>query len=199
MLMKFENCSCLFRLDHIQYSNPCFAGCAKLAGLQLKPLESCYKGEKGRALDAKAHNETDQLSPKHTYVPWVSYILAKASPPSLSFFLWLTTIFCFTVLVCLQSMEDPCALKDLSSDSINQASIFTECISEWYSTWLVYQFKCLWKEWSFVIRKLCRQSSRKLWNRCQGSSWELRGKSSDLLQSMQAVILQWLYDLQVEA
>lgn len=47
-------------------------GCAKAAGIELNPLEECYKGEAGEKLDAKARKETDGLQPPHTYVPWVT-------------------------------------------------------------------------------------------------------------------------------
>lgn len=51
------------------------AGCAKAAGIELKPLEECYKGEAGKKLDAKARKQTDGLQPPHTYVPWVSRVM----------------------------------------------------------------------------------------------------------------------------
>ena len=47
------------------------AGCAKAAMIGLAKLEACYKGEHGKQLDAQARNETNDLHPAHTFVPWV--------------------------------------------------------------------------------------------------------------------------------
>ena len=40
----------------------------------LAKLEACYKGEQGKQLDAQARDETNSLSPAHTYVPWVGLV-----------------------------------------------------------------------------------------------------------------------------
>ena len=47
-------------------------GCASQVGLEPNAVSDCAHGQQGDELEAEASMQTNGLSPKHTFVPWVS-------------------------------------------------------------------------------------------------------------------------------
>lgn len=45
--------------------------CAEQSGFDAATLTTCAEGEAGAALERVAGEETEALSPKHTFVPWI--------------------------------------------------------------------------------------------------------------------------------
>lgn len=46
--------------------------CAKQLKMDFDPIEKCVEGSLGNSLEHKMAEMTNQLSPPHTYVPWIT-------------------------------------------------------------------------------------------------------------------------------